>query len=91
MRDQKNCLNCRHHSKTERPKTLGVADEDLEQILLADENEVFVICRNAGRTGDRPEEMGKAEDKPGDGCGFWEAPSARGLSPELDALLAKRS
>jgi hypothetical protein len=88
----KGCADCKHHSTAQRRRALGVADGDLELVEYADEPATVYLCRHPSRAkSDRPIEMGLAEHSPGVDCMDFEEGTKKGLSPELEKLLARRS
>lgn len=86
------CSTCRHHSKGEKRRALGVADEDLELVTFADETdeggatETWACCMVQGN-----KEIGilASNPPPGVGCSLWEEGSRGRLSPELERLMAR--
>jgi hypothetical protein len=69
-----------------RREALAVADGDLELVEFADDRESWYVCKHD----DQPnKEMGKGTEA-GIGCALFEAPTAKGLDPALERLLARR-
>lgn len=78
------CHTCRHHSKSERPAQVIVADADMEMIEESDEKVAVYNCMHKKQSG---KEIGIG-DSAGANCSLWEESRMKSAA-ELDELMAR--